>query len=175
MALVNGLHQPADDPELAGIARDRGARIIDIRRPRPTAELSFWSGEVLGLATPRIAVLGTDCAIGKRTTCSLLVDACRRGGLRAEMVYTGQTGGSRHPPRFILDATLPDFMCGESSGDPRLPARLTGDHPSRGGGARNPSGPCGAEFILAEGRGESSSTRRRGVSLSRGAAASLRL
>ena len=156
MTLVNGLHQLlADDPELAGIARDRGARIIDIRRPRPTAELSFWSGEVLGLATPRIAVLGTDCAIGKRTTCSLLVDACRRGGLRAEMVYTGQTGwlqGMRHG--FILDAIPNDFVCGEleraildcqRESDPEL-ILIEGQS-----SLRNPSGPCGSELILSAG------------------------
>jgi uncharacterized NAD-dependent epimerase/dehydratase family protein len=156
MALVNGLHELlADDPELARIARDRGARIIDIRRPRPVSELRFWTGEVLGLPTPRVAVLGTDCAIGKRTTCWLIVDACRRAGLRAEMVYTGQTGwlqGIRHG--FILDATPLDFMCGEleraildcqRETDPEI-ILIEGQS-----ALRNPSGPCGAEFILAGG------------------------
>jgi uncharacterized NAD-dependent epimerase/dehydratase family protein len=156
MTLVNGLHQLlADDPEVAAIARERGAAIIDIRRPRPTAELRFWTGEVLGLATPRVAVLGTDCAIGKRTTCMLLLEACQRAGLRAGMVYTGQTGwlqGLRHG--FILDATPLDFMCGEleraildcqRETDPEI-ILIEGQS-----ALRNPSGPCGAEFILAGG------------------------
>ena len=63
-------------------------------------------------APPRVAVLGTDCALGKRTTSQLLVDACRERGLRAEMIYTGQTGwmqGTRHG--FVLDATPNDWFC----------------------------------------------------------------
>jgi len=156
MTLVNGLHQLlADDPELARIVRDRGARIIDIRRPRPIDELRFWTGEVLGIDTPRIAVLGTDCAIGKRTTCSLLVDACRRAGLRAEMIYTGQTGwlqGVRHG--CILDATPNDFVCGEleravidCQREFRPELILIEGQSS----LRNPSGPCGSELIVSAG------------------------
>jgi uncharacterized NAD-dependent epimerase/dehydratase family protein len=156
MTLVNGLHRLlGDDPVLAGLARDHGGSIIDIRRPRPTSELRFWSGKVLGLATPRVAVLGTDCAVGKRTTCVLLAEACRRAGLRAEVVYTGQTGwlqGMQHG--FILDATPNDFVCGEleraildchRETDPDV-ILLEGQS-----ALRNPSGPCGAELILAAG------------------------
>ncbi len=156
MSLVNGLHELlADDPELASITRNCGASIIDIRRPRPTAELRFWSGEVLSLATPRVAVLGTDCAIGKRTTCSKVVQACRNAGLHAEMVYTGQTGWLEgHRYGFILDATPNDFVCGELEGailacqresDPDV-ILIEGQS-----SLRNPSGPCGSELILAGG------------------------
>ena len=156
MSLVSGLHQLlADDPELAALAQANGGTVIDIRRPRPMRELRFWSGEILSLPTPRIAVLGTDCAVGKRTTCSLLLDACRRSGLRAEMVFTGQTGwlqGMRHG--FIFDATPNDFVCGELEGailecqrenDPDL-ILIEGQS-----ALRNPSGPCGSELIVAAG------------------------
>lgn len=154
--LVNGLHQLlADDPEIAALAASRGARILDIRRPKPVRELSFWSGQVLSLRTPRIAVLGTDCALGKRTTASLLVAACRRAGLGAEMVFTGQTGwlqGWRHG--FILDATPNDFVCGELERAVLECAResrpdlifLEGQS-----ALRNPSGPCGAELVVSTG------------------------
>ncbi len=110
---------------------------------------------MLRIDTPRVAVLGTDCAVGKRTTCVLLLEACRRAGLRADMVYTGQTGwlqGLRHG--FILDATPLDFMCGEleraildcqRETDPEI-ILIEGQS-----ALRNPSGPCGAEFILAGG------------------------
>ena len=156
MSLVNGLHQLLeDDPELVSITRSCGASIIDVRRPRPTAELRFWSGEVLSLATPRIAVLGTDCAIGKRTTCSLVVRACRDAGLHAEMIYTGQTGWLEgHRYGFILDATPNDFVCGELEGailacqresDPDV-ILIEGQS-----SLRHPSGPCGSELILAGG------------------------
>ncbi|MCP3963320.1 MAG: DUF1611 domain-containing protein [bacterium] len=154
MSLVNGLHRLlSDDPELAGIVDRNGSRIIDIRKPRPTSELRFWSGEVLRLATPRVAVLGTDCALGKRTTTSLLRGACREAGIRAEMVYTGQTGWLQgYPHGFIFDATPNDFVCGELEGailgcqrdtDPDL-ILIEGQ-----AALRNPSGPCGSEHIIS--------------------------
>lgn len=156
LSLVSGLHQLlGDDPELVRIGRARRARIIDIRRPRPVAELRFWTGAVLGLATPRVAILGTDCAIGKRTTCTLLWEACRRAGLRAEMIYTGQTGwlqGVRHG--FILDATPNDFVAGEleraildcqRESDPDL-ILIEGQS-----SLRNPAGPCGSELVVSAG------------------------
>ena len=158
LSLVSGLHQLlSDDSELVRLTGDCGARIIDIRRPRPTRELRFWTGEVLGLETPPIAVLGTDCAIGKRTTCSLLLGACRERGVDAEMIYTGQTGWLQdHGHGFILDSTPNDFICGELEGailacqretDPDI-ILLEGQS-----SLRNPSGPCGSEFILAGGAG----------------------
>ena len=156
ISLVNGLHQLlSDDPELVIITQRRGGRIIDIRSPRPTAELRFWSGEVLGLETPRIAFLGTDCAIGKRTTCSLLLHACRDAGLHAEMIFTGQTGWLEgHRYGFILDATPNDFVCGELEGAILACQRET--EPDLifiegQSSLRNPMGPCGSELILAGG------------------------
>ena len=156
MSLVNGLHQLlVDDSELAEIVRRHGARIIDLRAPRSARDLRFWSGEVLRLATPRLAVLGTDCAVGKRTAASLLVEACRQRGLRAEMVYTGQTGwlqGFRHG--FILDATPNDFVCGEleraileCQRDTELDLIVLEGQSA----LRHPAGPCGSELILAGG------------------------
>ncbi len=60
MTLVGGLHQLlSDDEELSRLASQSGGEIIDLRRPRPVRELTFWSGEILKLRTPRIAVLGT--------------------------------------------------------------------------------------------------------------------
>jgi len=156
ISLVNGLHQfLADDPELVSIVQRRGAQIIDIRRPRPTAELSFWTGEVLSLETPRVAILGTDCAVGKRTTGSLLVNACRDVGLHAEMIFTGQTGWLQgYPYGFILDATPNDFVCGELESAILACQRET--EPDLifiegQSSLRNPMGPCGSELILAGG------------------------
>jgi uncharacterized NAD-dependent epimerase/dehydratase family protein len=156
MSLVNGLHMPlGGDAEIAATVERNGGRIVDIRAPRPVSELRFWTGEVLGLSTPRIAVLGMDCAVGKRTTCALLVQACREAGLGAEMVYTGQTGWLQGLPYgFIFDATPNDFVCGELEGAILRCSReaapdvifLEGQS-----GLRNPSGPCGSELILAGG------------------------
>jgi uncharacterized NAD-dependent epimerase/dehydratase family protein len=152
--LVNGLHQSlADDPDLSAAARAGGARILDIRRPRPTAELRFWTGDVRNVPALRVPVLGTDCAVGKRTTCVMLRDACRGDGIRAEMVHTGQTGWLQGSPYgFLFDATPNDFVCGELEGailrchedaDPEV-IFIEGQ-----AALRNPSGPCGAELIVA--------------------------
>ena len=154
LTLVNGLHHLlARDPEIHRHVVAAGGTILDLREPPPVDGLRFWTGEVHSIRALRVAVLGTDCAQGKRTTTILLLDACRRRGLRTEMIYTGQTGwlqGIRHG--FIFDATPNDFVCGElekallacaADSDPDL-ILLEGQS-----GLRNPSGPCGAEFILA--------------------------
>ena len=156
MTLVNGLHHLlSDDPELARLTRERGGRIIDIRRPKPVSELRFWSGEALDIPTPRIAVLGTDCAVGKRTTAALLSQACSQRGIHSEIIYTGQTGwlqGMRYG--FLFDATPNDFVCGE------LERAILACHREAQpdvmflegqSGLRNPAGPCGSELVLAGG------------------------
>ena len=154
LTLVNGLHQLlSDDEEIAAVVERNRGEIIDLRRPKATRELRFWTGEVRSLKTPRVAVLGTDCAVGKRTTASLLREACREAGISAELVYTGQTGwlqGYSHG--FILDATPNDFVCGELEGAILTCARETDAELIllEGQSAlRNPSGPCGSELILA--------------------------
>lgn len=153
---VNGLHQLlADDPEIAAAAQASGARLHDIRRTPRFAELRFWTGEALRLAVPRVAVLGTDCALGKRTTATFLLEGLRRRGLRAELVTTGQTGWLQgHRYGFVLDATPNDFVTGELERAVVACAReakpdlilLEGQS-----ALRNPSGPCGTELLLAAG------------------------
>ncbi|MEY2745213.1 MAG: hypothetical protein RL112_255 [Planctomycetota bacterium] len=156
LSIVNGLHELVQDDEriVAACAR-HGARIVDIRKPRPVRELSFWTGESTRLLVPRVAVLGTDCALGKRTTTQFLVAECRRRGLRAAMVHTGQTGwmqGVKHG--FILDTTPNDFVSGEL--ERALLACARDEDPQvvflEGQSAlRNPAGPCGAELLLSGG------------------------
>ncbi len=75
-SLVNGLHEYISDiPELAELARQKGVEIVDVRKPKKFKDLHFWSGKIKEVKCPRIAVLGTDCALGKRTTTKFLVDA----------------------------------------------------------------------------------------------------
>ncbi|MEK9703802.1 MAG: NAD-dependent epimerase/dehydratase family protein, partial [Deltaproteobacteria bacterium] len=101
---------------------------------------------------PRVVVMGTDCALGKRTTARWLRDACQAEGLKTELIYTGQTGWmqSAHDYGFILDATPNDFVSGELESaivrcDRELAPQLI---LIEGQSAlRNPSGPCGAEFL----------------------------
>jgi uncharacterized NAD-dependent epimerase/dehydratase family protein len=154
LSIVNGLHElVADDPQIAAAAARTGARIVDVRRPRPRTELHFWTGAIGSVRAPRLAVLGTDCAIGKRTTARLLVEACRAGDVRAEMIYTGQTGwmqGARYG--FVLDSVVNDFVSGElehaivTCDREQSPDVIVIEGQSS---LRNPSGPCGAELLVS--------------------------
>jgi len=156
VSVVSGLHDfLGDDPTFAAAAARAGASLLDLRRPKPRTELHFFTGEILDCTTPRLAILGTDCALGKRTTARLLLAACRDDGLRTELVFTGQTGWLQgYPYGFILDATPNDFVSGEIEHWILRCARETSPDlilVSGQSGLRNPSGPCGAEIILSGG------------------------
>ena len=60
-----GLHDYlSEDPALADLAERHGVRIRDIRKPAPIKELHFFSGEIETVESLKIAVLGTDSAVG---------------------------------------------------------------------------------------------------------------
>lgn len=152
--LVNGLHTfLSDDPEFIALAEEHGRRLIDVRKPKPRSELHFWSGAIHQVRAPRIAVLGTDCALGKRTTARWLRNACRAAGIKTELLYTGQTGWMQGSPYgFIFDSTVNDFISGEI--EHALVECDRGANPDliliEGQSAlRNPTGPCGSEFLLS--------------------------
>ncbi len=156
LSVVNGLHEHAcDDPALAALAREKGLSITDVRKVPPKSELHFWTGEITRLKTPRVAVLGTDCALGKRTTTRMLADACTKAGLPAEWISTGQTGWLQGAPYgIVLDALPNDFVCGElehailcCAKDLRPGVIFLEGQSS----LRNPSGPCGSELIVSAG------------------------
>src|SRR3989475_10014870 len=113
--VVAGLHEFLnDDPEFAKLAEARGVRLVDVRKPRPIRESKQFSD--LGRKRPclRTPVLGTDGAIGKRTTALLLTEALNAAGVPAAFVATGQTGllqGSAYG--VPLDSIKADFMVGE--------------------------------------------------------------
>ena len=115
MDIVSGLHEVlADDPEFAAASAANGVLIRDVRKPRATKDLRVFSGRISEVDCPRIAILGTDCAIGKRTTATVLTQALRDRGLRAVMVGTGQTGlmqGARYG--VALDAVPTQFCAAE--------------------------------------------------------------
>lgn len=115
MNIVNGLHEFLnDDPVFAAASLAKNVTILDIRKPRAKKDLRLFSGRVNDIACPRIAVLGTDCAIGKRTTSTILTRALNDRGVKAVMVGTGQTGliqGARYG--VALDAIPSQFCSGE--------------------------------------------------------------
>ncbi|MFC5051639.1 DUF1611 domain-containing protein [Rubritalea spongiae] len=115
MNIVNGLHEFLnDDPEFAAASSESGVIIRDVRRPRDKKDLRVFSGKVMQVTCPRIAVLGTDCAIGKRTTATILASALKQSGINAILIGTGQTGliqGARYG--LALDAVPSQFCAGE--------------------------------------------------------------
>ena len=67
--VVSGLHDYlSEDAELAQLAESRGVSLHDVRKPRPTSELHFFSSKIEEVDSLKVALLGTDSAVGKRTT-----------------------------------------------------------------------------------------------------------
>ena len=154
LSIVSGLHHYlSDDSDFIALAEKYNVELIDIRKPRSVSDLHFWSGKILDINVPIVAVLGTDCAVGKRTTARLILENCIKEGIRTELIYTGQTGwmqGYKHG--FIFDATPNDFVSGELERvilecvDQSNPDLILLEGQSS---MRNPSGPGGSEFILS--------------------------
>ncbi len=110
-----GLHDYlSEDPEIMALAAEKGTRIRDIRKPLPVSRLHFFSGKIEAVTSFKVAVLGTDSAVGKRTTAWLIVNGLKDSGQRAEMIGTGQTAwmqGARYG--VVMDSLVNDFVAGE--------------------------------------------------------------
>jgi uncharacterized NAD-dependent epimerase/dehydratase family protein len=152
--IVNGLHEfLTDKPDFVALATEFGVELTDIRRAKKATEMHYWSGAITEVHAPRIAVLGMDCAVGKRTTSRFLVEKCREMGIKAEMISTGQTGWMQDGRfGFILDATLNDFVTGELETQiVKCDKEAAPDVLFLNGQSalRNPIGPCGSELLLS--------------------------
>jgi len=151
-----GLHDYlSEDPEMMKLAVKFGIKIRDIRKPPPIEKLHFFSGRIEGVRSLKIAVLGTDSAIGKRTTAWLMVNGFKQEGLTAEMIGTGQTAwmqGARYG--IMMDSLVNDFVAGEiehavwRAWEERKPEVIVIEGQ---GSLMNPAYPGGFE-ILAAGR-----------------------
>jgi uncharacterized NAD-dependent epimerase/dehydratase family protein len=115
MHVDSGLHEIlGDDPEFAALARASGARIRDVRITPPRAAMHAFTGEVRRVSAVRLATLGTDSGVGKRTTAWRIVQGLNEAGARAVLVGTGQTSwmqGVRYG--LLLDSLVNDFVSGE--------------------------------------------------------------
>lgn len=111
----SGLHDfLSEDREMVSLAEKHRVKIRDIRKPPPRDALHFFSGKIEEVHCLKIAVLGTDSAIGKRTTAWILLDALMTSGYSGELIGTGQTAwmqGVAHG--IILDSLINDFVSGE--------------------------------------------------------------
>jgi uncharacterized NAD-dependent epimerase/dehydratase family protein len=110
-----GLHDYlSEDPEMTRLAAEYGVKIRDIRKPPRIQKLHFFSGKIEEVRALKIAVLGTDSAVGKRTTAWMIVNGFKKLGLSAEMIGTGQTAwmqGVKYG--LIMDSLVNDFVAGE--------------------------------------------------------------
>ena len=154
LSIVNGLHEYlSEKPEIAALAAQHKVQLIDVRKPKARKDLHFWTGEIYDVSCPIVAVIGMDCALGKRTTARLIRQACEQKNVNAQMIYTGQTGwlqGGKYG--FIFDSTLNDFVSGEVEHaivscwkETNADLILVEGQSS----LRNPSGPCGLEFLIS--------------------------
>ncbi len=120
-ALQSGLHVDSglhdflsEDAQISALAKRRGVRIRDVRKPPLRNRLHFFSGKIEQVQSLKVALLGTDSAIGKRTTAWFLVDGLVQAGFGAELIGTGQTAwmqGARYS--LVLDSLVNDFVTGE--------------------------------------------------------------
>ena len=147
--------RPARVPERRpGVRGGRGeVRRSDPRHPSSACEkdLRMFTGDIDKVTCPRIAVLGTDGAIGKRTTAVVLTHALNERGIKAVMVGTGQTGliqGARYG--VALDAIPCQFCSGEV--EATVVEAFEGEHPDviviEGQGALSHPAYLSSTFIL---------------------------
>ena len=152
MNIVNGLHEFLnDDREFVAASVAKNVVILDVRKPRAKKDLRIFSGRIDEVTCPRIAVLGTDCAIGKRTTATILTRALNDRGVNAVLVGTGQTGliqGARYG--VALDAIPSQFCAGEM--EAAIVEAFEGEDPDviiiEGQGALSHPAFCTSAFIL---------------------------
>ncbi len=152
MNIVSGLHEYlSDDAEIARAASQKRITIRDIRKPKLSKDMRLFDGSVAQVAALRIAVLGTDCAIGKRTTATVLARALNAKGIKTVLVGTGQTGlmqGAKYG--VAMDAVPPQFCCGELEG--AIIAAAEAEKPDviliEGQGALSHPAFCTSAFIL---------------------------
>ena len=152
----SGLHDfISNDKEIMALAGKTGSRIRDVRKTPDRDALHFFSGEIERVDCLKLAVLGTDSALGKRTTAWILVHALRGEGISAEMIGTGQTTwmqGAKYS--MIMDSCINDFVSGEI--EHAVVSAWKNEHPKvivieGQGSLMNPAYPGGFE-ILAAGR-----------------------
>jgi uncharacterized NAD-dependent epimerase/dehydratase family protein len=110
-----GLHDfLSDDQTLVSLAQKHSCQIRDIRKTPGRDKLHFFTGKIEEVNCLKLAVLGTDSAIGKRTTAWIMIHGFRNSSYNAQLVGTGQTAwmqGAKYT--MIMDSIINDFVSGE--------------------------------------------------------------
>lgn len=150
----SGLHEfLSEDAEFAELAEKHNVKIRDVRRTPSRSELHFFTGKIEEVSALKLAVLGTDSAIGKRTTAAKLNQALNAAGIRSELIGTGQTSwlqGVKYG--LLLDSLINDFVTGEI--EHAIYEAFINEHPQvilleGQGSIAHPAYPGGFELIAA--------------------------
>jgi uncharacterized NAD-dependent epimerase/dehydratase family protein len=113
LEIWSGLHTfLSDDPVLAARARERGARLFDLRKV--PADLPVSAGRARHVDAHVCLAVGSDCNSGKMTAMWELVRGLEALGLRTRFVATGQTGILLAGSGIAIDAVVADFVGGAS-------------------------------------------------------------
>ncbi|WP_266074870.1 DUF1611 domain-containing protein [Haladaptatus caseinilyticus] len=112
--IVSGLHVfLSEQSSWQDLADEHDARLFDVRKPPEEDELRVADGTVDEADADVVLTVGTDCAVGKRTTTFELYRAATRAGLNAGWVATGQTGIMVGAHRgVVIDRVPADFTSG---------------------------------------------------------------
>jgi len=154
--IISGLHDfITDNPKIFKLALKHHVFLRDIRKPPTRDQLHFFSGKIEDVDCLKLAVLGTDSAIGKRTTAWIIIQGLRTEGHSAELIGTGQTAwlqGAEYS--IVMDSLVNDFVSGEI--EHAVYSAWAEKHPDvivieGQGSLLNPAYPGGFE-ILAAGR-----------------------
>lgn len=112
--VISGLHVFLSEREAwIDLADETGVRIFDVRKPPAEDDLRVGDGSVDTANADVVLTMGTDCAVGKRTTTFELYRAAREAELDAGWVATGQTGIMVGAHRgVVIDRVPADFTAG---------------------------------------------------------------
>jgi uncharacterized NAD-dependent epimerase/dehydratase family protein len=115
--VVSGLHQfISENPVFNKLAKENDCIITDVRKIFRDHK-RFYTGKIKDVKSTRIAILGTDSAIGKRTIAVMINEEMKKRGRKTDMIYTGQTGWMQGWPHgIVLDAMINDFVAGGIEG-----------------------------------------------------------
>jgi uncharacterized NAD-dependent epimerase/dehydratase family protein len=111
LEIVSGLHQMlGEDEKFAALARKKKVRIWDVRQM--PEHLDVAHDRLRSLRQRRIALVGSDCNLGKMITALELDRGLREAGYDSEFIATGQTGIMIAGSGLALDHVISDFVNG---------------------------------------------------------------
>jgi uncharacterized NAD-dependent epimerase/dehydratase family protein len=111
LQIVSGLHHVlGEDKEFAAAAKKMKVKISDVRVP--PADISVAEDKLRDLPQRRIALVGSDCNLGKMVTALEIDKGLRKAGYDSEFVATGQTGIMIAGSGIATDHVISDYVNG---------------------------------------------------------------